>query len=156
MPNPETIDSTELPRGERLSKKADSSSRKAEQRKAVQDLPSTQSPVSSAQAAVMKNSISTTYVPARPLKQVMPSARNLELSAPSGATDVEVEVKIDEEGRVTEARVVNNRSNNSELLTSAALAAAKEWIFEPAKVHGKSVPGDHTIEFHFHPQVGQQ
>jgi TonB family protein len=85
----------------------------------------------------------------------MPSATNVGPLAVSAPTDVEVEVRIDDEGRVTEARVLNNRSNNG-LLASAALAAAKEWIFEPAKMQGKSVPGDHTIDFHFHPQVGQE
>jgi outer membrane biosynthesis protein TonB len=50
---------------------------------------------------------------------------------------------------------VLNGSNENPLLTTAALAAAKEWIFEPAKVNGKNVSSDHAIEFHFRPQSGQ-
>jgi TonB family protein len=115
-----------------------------------------QSPAGPLQPASINNSTSTRYVPAQPLKQVMPSAMNLTSSVLSGAADVDVEVRIDENGRVIEAQVVNNRSDNSGLLTSAALKAAKEWIFEPAKMHGKSVPSNHVIKFRFHPQVGQQ
>jgi TonB family protein len=70
-------------------------------------------------------------------------------------TNIEVAVRIDDGGRVAEAHVVNNGSNDNKPLMNAALAAAKEWIFEPAKVHGKSVPSDHAIEFHFRPQAGQ-
>jgi TonB family protein len=71
-------------------------------------------------------------------------------------TDVEVEVRIDDGGRVAEAHVLKNGSNENKLLTNAALAAAKEWIFEPAKVNGKNVPSDHAIEFHFRPQLPPQ
>jgi TonB family protein len=87
------------------------------------------------------------------LKQVIPSVKNL--GSPSGAADVEVEVRIDDSGHVTQARVMKNRSNN-EFLSSAALTAAKEWIFEPAKMYGKGVISDHTIIFHFQPQMEQQ
>jgi TonB family protein len=66
-----------------------------------------------------------------------------------------VQVRIDDAGRVAEAHVLNG-SNENQLLTNAALAAAKEWIFEPAKMNGKNVPSGHAIEFHFRPQVGQQ
>src|SRR5207248_11011723 len=104
------------------------------------------------QHAAINNSLSTQYVPARPLKQVMPNANNLESSALSEATDVEVQVRIDEGGRVTAARVVNDTSNIDELLVTAAISAVKEWIFEPAKMDGRSVPGNHMIRFHFTPK----
>jgi TonB family protein len=80
----------------------------------------------------------------------------LEFSPIQTSTDIEVEVRIDDGGHVAEAHVVNNVSNESKLLTNAALAAAKEWIFEPAKVNGKNVPSDHAIEFHFRPQLPPQ
>jgi TonB family protein len=67
-----------------------------------------------------------------------------------------VEVRIDEAGRVTEAHVLNGGSDENNLFTSAALAAAREWIFQPATMNGKNVSSVHAIEFHFHPQVGQQ
>ena len=86
----------------------------------------------------------------------MPNTRTLESSVVYTSTDIEVEVRIDDSGHVAEAHVVNNASNDNDLLIKAALAAAREWIFEPAKVNGKNVPSDHAIKFHFRPQVGQQ
>jgi TonB family protein len=96
------------------------------------------------------------YDPPRPLKQVTPSAINLTSIALSGRTDVDVKVRIDEEGHVTEARVLSSKPYSNELLENAALAAAKEWIFEPAKMYGRSIASDHTIRFHFHSQLSQQ
>jgi TonB family protein len=153
MRNPAAIEAPESAGGERLSTKTDQGSRAPEQRKPSEDLSPTQSLVNSPQAPRVRNSVSTRYVPARPLKQVIPSVKNL--GPPSGAADVEIDVRIDDTGRVTEARVMSDRSNN-EFLSSAALTAAKEWIFEPAKMYGKSVFSDHTIIFHFQPQMEQQ
>jgi TonB family protein len=133
------------------------SSGKPEVHKTIQDLAPTQSQVSSPEPAATNNKIaSPAYVPPRPLKQVMPSPANFPPSALSGAVDIEIEVTIDDAGRVTEARVVKNWSDNSGLLTRAALTAAKEWIFEPAQRYGKSVPSDHVIKFRFRPPTGQQ
>jgi TonB family protein len=96
------------------------------------------------------------YVAPRPLKQVMPNAINPTSLAFPGPTEVEVEVRIDDQGRVTEARLLDSRPYNYEIFTNAALAAAKEWIFEPAKMYGKNVPSSHSIKFHFHSQIARQ
>ncbi|MGI9074611.1 MAG: TonB family protein [Bryobacteraceae bacterium] len=133
----------------------DSRSNEPTKRRATQNLPPAQSPVTPMLPAAVKDSgtgSASTYVPARPMKQVMPNTRVFAFSPVHTSTDVEVEVRIDDRGRVTEAHVVNNGSNDNKLLTHAALAAAKEWIFEPAKVNGKNVASDHAIEFHFRPQ----
>ncbi len=127
-----------------------------ERPKALQDLRRVHSPVSSSQSAGISKLTPTRYVAPRPLKQVIPSAINLTSADLSRAIDIEVEVRIDDAGRVTEARVVSNRYDYNGLLTSAALAAAKEWIFEPAKMNGKSVTSDHVLKFRFHPQLGSQ
>jgi TonB family protein len=96
-----------------------------------------------------------TYVPARPLKQVMPNAGTWGRLRLSGPTNVDVKVKIDEIGRVSDAQLVGTGPGNDGLLASAALAAAREWTFQPAKTHGRSVRSDHIIEFHFRPKSGQ-
>jgi TonB family protein len=121
-------------------------------------LPSAESPVSPKQPAEFKNSGRefSTYLPARPFKQVLPNTRILWSSSLSGSTNVEIEVRIDQEGRVTDAHVVNNASTDNGVFASAALAAAKQWIFLPAKMKGQSVPSGHIIKFHFRQQVGQQ
>jgi TonB family protein len=90
------------------------------------------------------------YVPARALKQPLPDTKLFAVpDIPEGA-EVDVQVRIDENGVVTEARVKNGTKDN-DLLRSAALEAAKQWIFEPAKIGGKNVASEHMIAFQFHP-----
>ncbi len=125
----------------------------------TQYLPSVKSLVTAPQPAEFKKSGKESfspYLPARPLKQVAPNVTTLWPSSRSGSTDVEVEVRIDPEGRVTDARVVNSGSKDNGPYANAAVAAARQWIFEPAKMKGQNVPNSHIIAFHFRPQVGQQ
>lgn len=90
------------------------------------------------------------YVPARALKQPLPDTKLFAVpDIPEGA-EVDVQVRIDENGVVIEARVKNGIKDN-DLLRSAALEAAKQWIFEPAKIGGKNVASEHLIAFQFHP-----
>lgn len=89
------------------------------------------------------------YTPPRVVRRVRPNTNGLPFSELSASADVEVQVRIDADGHVTEASIVSNTPN--EFLTTAALSAAKEWAFEPAKLRGKSVPSDYRIVFHFHP-----
>jgi TonB family protein len=129
------------------------------ERKTSENSPPAQPPKPSAQGARVKDFVkasASTYVPARPLKQVRPNTSTLDASRIHTSTAIEVEVRIDEAGRVTEAHVLNGGSDENNLFTSAALAAAREWIFQPATMNGKNVSSVHAIEFHFHPQVGQQ
>ena len=92
-------------------------------------------------------------LPARPLKQVVPSLADWDAVGLARPVDIDVQVSIDAEGHVSEAQVVNNAPDESNVLASAALIAAKQWIFEPAQVHGRRVPSDHRIVFHFQPQL---
>jgi TonB family protein len=137
----------------------DSRSNEPIERKTSENSPPAQPPKPSAQGARVKDFVkasASTYVPARPLKQVRPNTSTLDASRIHTSTAIEVEVRIDEAGRVTEAHVLNGGSDENNLFTSAALAAAREWIFQPATMNGKNVSSVHAIEFHFHPQVGQQ
>ena len=118
-----------------------------------------QSPVASTKLPPIKNFIArapSPYVPTRPSKQVMPKVGMLQRSALTRSTDIEVAVRVDESGHVTDARVVNNGLKDEWPLASAALAAAREWTFEPAKMHGATVSSDYMIKFHFHTRAGQQ
>lgn len=89
------------------------------------------------------------YVAARALKQVMPDTKLFAVSDIREGAEVFVQVRIDERGGVIEAHVKNGTNDNG-LLRSAALEAAKQWTFEPAKIDGKNIPSDHTIAFQFH------
>ena len=91
------------------------------------------------------------YVPARPLKQVLP---NPQFSAPIRileVTSVTLQVEINEKGRVAGVHVIRGTSGANAILAAQAVAAAKQWKFEPATLHGKNVPSEHTIVFRFRP-----
>jgi TonB family protein len=89
------------------------------------------------------------YIPARVLKQVLPDTKLFAVSDIREGAAVYVQVRIDQNGGVIEAHVKNGTNDNGSL-RSAALEAAKQWIFEPAKIGGKNIPSDHTIAFQFH------
>jgi TonB family protein len=93
-----------------------------------------------------------TFVPPRPLLQVMPNTRSLSPGLITQVTRVEVEVRIDATGHVASVRVLNDGGTAKGPLTSAALSAAKQWTFEPATLKGEKVESQHTIVFEFRPE----
>ncbi len=97
-----------------------------------------------------KNAVS--YRPPEPLNQVLPDSIASKSAIINSNAEVHVEVSIDEEGRVVDARVPNPPANMNETLVSQSVAAAKQWKFEPAQLRGKNIPSDHTITFLFHPR----
>ena len=92
------------------------------------------------------------YAPPRPIKKVMPDMRLLGSFLVYETDQVEVQVTIDLHGRVTDARAVRDRTKPNSLAVSAAVTAAKQWVFQPAMSHGKTVPANHTIFFKFRPK----
>ncbi|HYZ83702.1 MAG TPA: energy transducer TonB, partial [Bryobacteraceae bacterium] len=90
------------------------------------------------------------YRPPRPVKQVLPKISDLQ---PAGLADsageLSVLVKVNESGRVVDARLVEGKKKFGPILRSAALIAARQWVFEPASLHGKSIASEHTIVFQF-------
>ena len=71
-----------------------------------------------------------------------PVARQLRL-----AGDVEVDITIDEEGKVEDARVVKGNA----VFSSAAVDAVKKWAFRPIHVQGKASKVLTTLTFSFKP-----
>ncbi len=92
------------------------------------------------------------FVAPHPIRQVLPDTTLFPPVFMASSPEVEVTVKVDKDGRVTEAHVVSGRKKVKEALVGAALVAAKQWSFEPAKLHGQPVASEHTIIFQFHPQ----
>jgi TonB family protein len=93
------------------------------------------------------------YVPPRPMKKVIPSGILVGPSVIYKVTQVQVQLSIDAQGRVTQAHVVQNANRVNALLAGTAVSAAKQWTFEPATIHGKRIPADHTIVFEFRPHT---
>jgi TonB family protein len=92
------------------------------------------------------------FVPPKPLLQIMPSTRSLPPGVITQVTRVEVSVRIDKAGRVLSAHVLNEDGSTNAALSGAAVAAAKQWTFQPATLQGEKVESDHTIVFEFRPQ----
>lgn len=93
----------------------------------------------------------SSYVPPRALKQVQPNLRFLWplVYKPS---EIEVDLKIDASGHVTAVDVPKNATKPNQMLVTAAIAAAKAWVFEPARLHGIRVAASDTIVFRFEPR----
>jgi TonB family protein len=93
------------------------------------------------------------YVAPKPLKAVMPDVADLDPSRLPAAGKIVIEVQIDDQGRVMEARIPAGAPRVSREAAQAAIAAAKQWRFEPAKLGGKSVPSRHRLVFDIQPGV---
>lgn len=61
---------------------------------------------------------------------------------------VNLEIDIDESGAVTDARVINGAGQGFD---EAAVAAAKQFTFEPAKQDGKPIRATIQLAYEFHP-----
>ncbi len=90
------------------------------------------------------------YRPPRPVKQVLPKLGAL----PAGISaetigEVRVVVKVDKSGHVVDARLIEGNKKIGSIVANASLAAAKQWVFEPASLHGETIASDHTILFQF-------
>ncbi len=80
----------------------------------------------------------------------MPDLKRFGMAATvSMLLQVEVSVKVNEKGHVTEARLAGDRSSVPVYLAFAALDAAKQWSFQPATLRGQNVASDHILVFKF-------
>lgn len=101
---------------------------------------------------VSANPAPPVYVPPRPVKQAVPDLTLFLKSVISQATSrIDVVVKVDESGRVTEAHLAGDARKIPMPLALATLNAARKWTFQPATINGKNVASDHLITFKFHP-----
>ncbi len=92
------------------------------------------------------------FGPPKPLLQVMPNTRSLAPGVITQVTRVEVAVRIDNTGRVMSAHTLNENGNSKPALSQAAVAAARQWTFQPATLQGEKVESEHTIVFEFRPE----
>jgi TonB family protein len=96
--------------------------------------------------------ISAGYIPPRPIRQVMPDVKLAGRTLTSEASRVAVQVSIDESGRVKDARLAQTANKANGLVANAAIAAARQWAFQPASLHGRAVAAEHVIVFEFRSQ----
>lgn len=91
--------------------------------------------------------------PARALRQVMPDTRAFGPGLVYAAARVEVLVTVDKTGHVKSAHLVNGGRKVKQGLAGAALVAARQWLFEPAMLHGQPIESQHSIMFEFRPSA---
>jgi hypothetical protein len=87
------------------------------------------------------------FSPARPLRRFTPDA---DASHVTGTQVVEVEVRINDDGKVTEAHPLNAGAKTP-YLTAMAVKASLQWTFEPARSQGRVVPSGYRISYRFSP-----
>jgi TonB family protein len=82
------------------------------------------------------------FTPPAPIRKVAPVKPP---DAEAGARAVDVRVSIDELGGVTHAQVLTKGGG----LAAAALSAARQWQFTPARKHDKAVVSEMVLHFRF-------
>jgi hypothetical protein len=96
-----------------------------------------------------RTSNTSEFIPAEPIRKipvvVPPNVR----PTLTGDTIVDVKVKIDEKGRVTNAELSPQGPAVHTDLAAAAKNAAFLWQFEPARLGARPVPSDYVIAFKF-------
>ncbi len=111
----------------------------------------TKSPTGAAPHAMPDGKTLSLFNPARPLRQVMPNTAAFRSALLDKPVRVTVIVSIDRNGHVRRAALAPGEAPLSSGLPGAALAAAREWVFEPATLHGTPIESQHSIVFEFEP-----
>jgi TonB family protein len=92
-------------------------------------------------------SIGGNIPPPAPTSPRVPAQRSREADAAGVTGIVVVEIRIDETGSVTDAKIVRSVP----MLDESALATVKEWRFAPTIVDGRAVPVKMTVTVNFAP-----
>ena len=80
------------------------------------------------------------------MREALPNTNGLGLL--DDCAEADVQVSIDVAGRVSRVRTVNSHEATSAAI-APAITAARNWIFVPAMLDGKTTEADHTIVFRF-------
>jgi TonB family protein len=91
------------------------------------------------------------YIPPKPVHQVLPNTRSFFPGAVAAVPQVEVMVKVDASGKVTDALITGSKKLTG-VVAASVLTASRQWLFQPATLRGKAVPSEHTIVFQFRPE----
>lgn len=93
------------------------------------------------------------YVAARPVHQAQPVLPAAVRNLIDTLVEVDVKVRIDENGRVVSAERMPSRAPVSSSLVDAARKAAMLWRFEPARRGNEPVPSDLVLKFQYRPAI---
>lgn len=104
-------------------------------------------PATSRTAAIASTSLPAGPVTqGAPINQTMPDISSKARSTIRGTARVVVKVRVDKSGAVSSAVPA---SSPSRFFSDAAVKAAKQWDFTPAKISGQPVPSEWLVRFDF-------
>jgi hypothetical protein len=87
--------------------------------------------------------------PARPVRRVQPLLAPNIRALLRGDAEVSVRLQVDARGEVVAAEPVGSPEGMPRVLIPPALAAARQWRFEPARTPGGPVPSEFIVRFQF-------
>ena len=102
---------------------------------------------------LFRSAVPRSFTAPRVIHQVTPAVPRGVGPEITADVQVDVEVKIDNKGKVTSARVASIRGAAAELLTIEALKAAQLFRFRPAEENGRAVPAVTILTFRFAPAI---
>jgi TonB family protein len=100
-----------------------------------------------AQFAEKPKPTQTNSAPGSVLRQVMPEVSRSAQNTIQGRLKVVVDVSVDASGNVLDAKFVSR--GPSTYFASRALAAARDWKFNPPQVNGQATPSEWVLRFQF-------
>jgi len=107
-------------------------------------------PPAPAHSAVQATQAKAGPMAPRPIHRVPPVIPSSIRPRIHGSIPIDVRVKVDRIGRVQSAESVTKTGDGlHKYLASRAVAAAKQWRFEPARDNGQPVAGEETLHFTF-------
>jgi len=94
---------------------------------------------------------SAVVIEPQPVRQVQPAVPQSALKMLSKEIVITVQLRIDAAGNVVSATYKSPGGTFSKYFAERAVAAARLWRFEPAKIGTQNVPSDKVLEFRFSP-----
>jgi TonB family protein len=144
---PASASPTSTPASERTPVKANAVSAPATSAALTTAAVTTPLPATSRTAAIASTSLPAGPVTqGAPLNQIMPDISSKARSTIRGTARVVVKVRVDKSGAVSSAVPA---SSPSHFFSEAAVKAAKQWDFTPAKISGQPVPSEWLVRFDF-------
>ncbi|PWU00279.1 MAG: hypothetical protein C5B51_25460 [Terriglobia bacterium] len=92
------------------------------------------------------------FVPPKPVHQVRPVLTASEQQSLRTSVPIDVKVYVTEAGRVDYAELLSRGSGGNRPLATAAVYAARQWSFTPARMGDENVPGEMILHFDFRPR----
>jgi hypothetical protein len=108
-----------------------------------------QAPLSQSAPAPTVAAAPVQTVPARPVRRVQPLLAPNIRALLRGNVEVSVRLLVDVRGQVVSAEPVASPDGMPRVLIPPAVAAARQWQFEPARTPGGPVPSEFIVKFQF-------